>query len=284
MPVTSRKLQFESGTGLQIETCLPEFGYETSIKTAWDFQELDDGSLTFFDSGSTYDIYTCNFSLILSASEQATFIDFFSDDGATKSRAKDCIIRMNAGSGFFPFGANKGDVGDFDVAISIVNLEGIGDAPFKYFKNSLVMTKQDSFPAYTPPSEVSEGNFTIGTVTNNRFPPNWFKPNTNLNYFLTTNEDGSSNWIDRGETSQYYNSVAEMKCNESKTAAIFDHLIGSVRTSALNIISDTNYYIFGYINGSSSTYSVNLKQNEFVIVNNRYNEFEFSLNFNYVSG
>ncbi|GAI98184.1 unnamed protein product, partial [marine sediment metagenome] len=182
MAVSDGKVQFEDADANQIEVDLPVFPYKSNIIFPFDIQKLENGKYASYDHGvgaATYDHRICECTFQLTEAEAIIFNDFFRDDYTaapeTKGRAFDVTMRMNASSGFFPFGPDKGDVGDFVVALEIKSHARIGESPYLYFSITVNITNVGSWPVYSLPAEVAEGEMTIGTITNNRFPPDWIK-------------------------------------------------------------------------------------------------------------
>ena len=188
------QIEFQQGA-TSIQVSVPSFSYKTTISLPFDWQKMDDGTWEGFDNGTAYDKRKCECTLFFTAAQMATFNDFHRTDG--EGRAIDITMRMNANSGFHPFGPDKGDVGDFTVAVEIKNHGMVGESPFRYFKVDLVIYNTGSWPAYTPPAEVDDGDFTIGTITDLRFPPGWFEPEAEYGTFMTLEENSTSQWIDR---------------------------------------------------------------------------------------
>jgi len=287
MAVTDGKIQFEDSDANQIEVTIPRFGYQTTIDMPLDIIQLDDGSYVAYDNGdgdpTLYDKRRCQCKLYLDATEQQTLNNFFRDDDENpKGRAYDVTMRMNTGSGFFPFGPDKGDVGDFATAITFRSTPAIGDSPFLYFDGTLNMQHTGTFSAYSLPSEVSEGDLSIGSITNNRFPPGWFKPNGRYTYFETVKEDGSVEWMDRSEQGDWYNTSFEIVSNESKAAAVIDYLTATVRNNTFTLASCSNSYPFGRDLGD--TVVVRLIQSQIVIVHENYNRFRYTLKLSALPG
>ena len=281
MAISDGKIQLDDGSNT-IEVSVPLFGYKTTIQLPFDIQKLDDGSYGIFDNGASYDIRSCECEMQLNATEQNILNDFISD--GTKGRAKDIIITTNASSGFYPFGPDKGDVGPFTCTFEIAKHEGIGEAPYKYFKDQIIMVNTGSWPSYSIPTEVSEGQLTIDTIANNRFPPNWFEPDYRYKYAVSIEQNSTSQYIDRGANADSFITSFSMVSNQTKAAKTIERLVDTTRSVAFNIITVTNYYLFGRDKGSEGTYSVKLIQDKIVIQHNRYDNFEYELNITYLSG
>lgn len=277
MAVSDGKIQFEDVDANQIEVSVPSFPYKTMISLPFDIQKLDNGQYEIWDEGTSYDKRRCECQFFLSESEMQTFNNFFrEDDGTEKGRAYDVTMRMNTGSGFHPFGPDKGDVGDFDVALIIKSHGQVQDSPFRYFQITADIENTGSWPVYSPPAEVDEGSFTIGTVSNNRYPPRRFRPKIRYGAYRTILEDGSAEWIDRSENSDSYDTTFEMVSNESKTAVVIVYLVDTVRDSDFDIVTPSLSYAFGR-DIENNYLTVKLIQSSIRITHRNYNQFAYQL-------
>lgn len=277
MPASDGKMLFTANA----QTCqipVPSFGYRTIIKLPWEIQELDTGGIAIYDHGATatpvtkYDIRVCECDVLLSATDMATFTAWYSD--ATKGRGRDTALEMASGSGFFPFGPDKGDVGSFIIALEMDRHASVGEAPWLFFPLTLRMTNTGSWPAYSIPTEVSEGSVTIGTIAANRFPPNFFSVDGRYGSFVDLTENATSNYINKGSGADWWRTRAGMVSNETKTAKIVDYLTGTCRATAFNVGLGANSYAFGIDKSDDGTYSVRLIQDAIELTHKRYNEFE----------
>ena len=237
------QIEFDNGSGTTIQVSVPSYPYKTTISLPFEWQKMDDGTWEGFDHGTSYDKRKCNCFFYLTAAQMETFNDFFNTDGS--GRAIDVIMRMNANSGFHPFGPDKGDVGDFTVALTYKKHGAVGESPFRYFKVEVEIYNTGAWPVYTPPAEVDDGDFTIGTVTDLRFPPNWFEPEVEYGTFMTLEENSTSQWIDRSNNYDWYETNFNMVCNESKAAVLIAYLADTARVSSFTVVPPGNAYMFG---------------------------------------
>ncbi len=287
MAVTDGTVQFEDTLANQVEISVPSFVYKTIIEYPFDIQKNDDGSYDSFDHGDgseTYDIRRCACRFMLTAAQQSTFNIMMKDDNVNTrtGRAYDLTLRMNTSSGFFPFGPDKGDVGDFDIAMVIKRHGTIGESPFKYFIMDVEMIHTGTFPAYSLPSEVSEGSFTFGSITNNRFPPGWFEPKVEYAYSATIEQDSTVQWMDRMEQGDSYTTNFEMFSNESKAAAVIDYITRTSREASFTIAAPADFYVWGRDLGNA-TFNVKLIQNKIIISHIKHNLFKYAIQLSYES-
>jgi hypothetical protein len=284
MAVTDGKIQLEDADLNQIEISVPVFGYKTTILLPFDIQKLDTGLYGIYDHGASYDIRKCNCTFMLSATEMNTLNTFLKEDNisTSKGRAYNVTLRMNTGSGFFPYGADKGDVGDFTTAMTFTKHGSVGESPFNYFICDVEMVNVGTFPAYVLPAEVSDGAFTFGTITECRFPPDWFSPAINYGYYATIKQNSTVEWIDRGENADWFETQFDFRSNESKTAAVINYITGTSRGGAFNIATPAGYRPFGSDIGDG-TFSVRLIQDKIEITHHEYNLFSFPITLSYES-
>lgn len=290
MPISDGKIQLKNPNLDTIEVSHPLFGYTTTIKLPLDVGKLDTGLYNVFDhsSAGSFDTRQCRCTFQLNAAEQNTLEDFLRTEGITKGRGALLKLEMDTGSGFFPFGPDKGDVGEFDVVVEVLDHGRQRDAPFKFFETELLITSTHStpgsWPAYSLPSEVSEGEITIGTITNNRFPPAYFKPKNRYAVSTVIEEDSGAQIIDKGSSGDAFETSFKMVSNESKAAAVIAHLNNTVRNNTFNLIVAVNSFPFGRNIGDDGTYTVRLIQNKISIVHEIHNRFNFSLKLSRESG
>jgi len=147
----------------------------------------------------------------------------------------------------------------------------------------VLSAKPSSYPVYALPAESKEGELQIGTITENRFPPEFFQPEENIGYVGTVLQDGDTEYIDRGEAAQDYETHIMMLSGEPKAAAVIDYLAGTARAGNFALVTPTGFYPFGR-NLGDGTFTVNLITETIMITHNRYNEFAFNLDLGYISG
>lgn len=265
-----------NGGGNEINVAVPIFGYQTIIDFPFTIVKRDDGSYNVWDdngTGSTFDKRYCQCQFELSASDMNTLNTYISDTGRGQS---DLVLSMSTGSGFFPFGPDKGDTGDFEIALVIKNSDRVSNEPWGYFVCEVEIYNTGTWPSYTLPSEVSEGSFTFGTVTNCRFPISWFKPTTKYAVHDTRDYDGDIRYIDRGSSGDHYTTDWTWVCNESKAAAILDYIETTARGTAFSITSASGFYPFGRDNGDGS-FTVKMIQERIVVRHENYDQYKFDM-------
>jgi hypothetical protein len=267
-----------SGAGTSVDLTAPMFGYTTSIDLPFDIVSLENRQLGIYDPGIAYDKRSCRCTFELTATEQAALNAF-----VLATRGQDVILTLSTPKGFKPFGADKGDTGPFTISFNITAQKGIGENPFLYFHTECLLINTGSWPSYSLPSEVNEGSFTIGSISNIRFPENWFESNTTYAIDVQQNEGGSVNYMDKSTHGDSYGTAFELSLGEGKCAALLSYLTGTARGTVFTTAPPSNSYMFGRDKGSNGLYSVQLQQNVLEIRHNKYNEHKLSLSLNYAS-
>ena len=271
-------IRFTNANADYIDIDLPVRPYKSYIVFPFDIQRLEYGLYGVYDNGSAYDKRYCECTFELTATQTATLNDFLRTDGTSDGRGKELTLEMNADSGFYPFGPDKSPLGPHDVSVEVIRRKGVGEAPFKYFVVALRIRKSDSsWTAYSLPTEVNEGPMTIGTVTNCRFPQQWFSPVVRYGYYVTQTEGGETLFIDRGSNSDAWQTSATFIMNNSKTAAILDYITGTARAQTFSVIAGTDHYMFERDKGGNGTYTVRLIENIIEIEHTRLNQFTFKI-------
>jgi len=272
MAPSSGQISFSYGA-TEVVISAPDAGYETEIAMPFDFSELDTGQHAVRDYGTKYDKRSCKCSFILTAAMTAALNTLLN----TTARGQNLILAVPTGSGFHPFGPDKGDDGPWTVSVRHEGTPQIQSSPFNYFKVSLMIRNVGAYPAYALPAEVAEGVLTIGTVSNLRMPPNLFNPEQVYNISVDFTENSSARYVDRGALGDYAGTKFELACNEGKAAALLAYLTGAARSSAFNITTAANFYAYGINHGSNDTYSSKLADKTIRVKHNTYNSFSIGL-------
>ncbi len=274
--MSDQTLQLDDGSN-SFWMSVPVFGYKTYIVLPFDIVQQSNGLYSIYDAGSDYDVRYCDCEFVLDSNDQSQFNDFMSDSSKGRADATITMTFQNSGCGFHPFGPDKGDDGPFTVTLTVLERMGVGYDPWLYFKNRVRIVNQDTYPAYTPPTEVSDGTITVDTITNMRFPPQWFSPDYKYKSEMSLGMNGVALFLDRSTNADYYRHNARWVCNESKAAALLARLVNTTRADSFNITTASNQYAFGYDKGSSGTYTARLIQNKIIVSHIAYDQFAFDL-------
>jgi hypothetical protein len=243
----------------------------------------------FFDADNTgakdYRILTTS-RWQLPIAQKALLNEFLQD--AAAGRCETITMSLGAiSTGFFPFGPDFGDKGDFTVRLLSQNQSGMLLSPFKYFEDDLsfVMVSAPTPPAL--PTQVSQGNLQIGTVEGLLYPQDTFKPSSRYNHQTGLSRTGAPYSIDGNDSGDSWETQFDHQCNTSLAAALVNFLVSSSgRTSEIDIITSLDNYAFGIDQGSNAHYIGNFlgssrTKNELVIkiTHDRYNRFTIPLSF-----
>lgn len=258
----------------------PQYGYESTINTALIVSELLPKGYAIWDNGSANVSRTLKANWLLNATQTGTLIDTFND--INKGRGVSCTFKLGNDSGFFPFAPDLGDTGDFGCRMLNINPMPVLEAPWKYF-NTEISFVMESKPAYSLPTEISEGDLVIGNISNLRYPPAMPESSTEYGFSTQVTYDGTAYTIDKTNDQDSLRTTLNMVCNESKAAALINEMIATVRDSNVTIVSQSNNYLFGEEGGSNATYVCQWLNESITVVHNRYDEFQFSLSFCRVS-
>jgi hypothetical protein len=259
---------------------LPLYGYTVDISMSFKISVAADGTRTIWDDTAALVpdkriLSGCKFQL--SASYQHAFQDFLTDE--TLGRCENIIMRLGATpTGFYPFGPDLGDVGDFTCRIIENETAGALFSPWLHFESGLSFTLVTP-PSYSLPDIVSEGSFQIGTVTGLRLPQAGFKVERENNFKTVATNTGAPYSIDGLTASDQYLTSWSQEGNASLAGALISFLKStSGRGADITIIAPTKYYMKGAENNSGGTYTTKLLSNVLSITHNRFDEFSIPMN------
>lgn len=267
-----------SANGSSVEITTPEYGYSSIVHMPINWVETANG-WDGWDNGkgqTTYDYRTCKIPRFLfSKAMQADIVDFLLD--STKGRNTDITIELGESeTGFFPFGPDKGDLGDFECRIINRMPTGILDNPWLYFGNEVEMVMV-SAPQYAIPVPVDQGDLQIGTVDGLMYPQDGIKPISKYGLRQDLTLSGAVNALDIAHNQ--YETEFELWANHSKAAALIDHLTGTVRNNDVSIVAPDNHFLYGAENGASGNYTSKLIQSSIEIRHIEYDQFRIPLKF-----
>lgn len=254
----------------------PGFEYKTTIDFPFSQTRKSDGKITAFDPGQTYDVRSCSCEFMLTAEEQAGLVDFLENESYAR-QADEVEMYIDNTSGFFPFGPDVGNNGTFFVAISKPRFVGIGSRPYKFFRTSMELTNTGPYPSYSIPSEIRDGSWTFGTVSQCRFPVGWYRPDPNIMYDMSIGRNATADFVDRGTTADSYTTKFKMVSNPTKTAKIVEYLTGTARSDPFTITTPNGVYPFGYSKGTGGSFYARLAQKRIEIKHTSFQTFEFDL-------
>jgi hypothetical protein len=263
---------------------MPLTGYEVSISMPIKICKLEDGSYSHWDNGlstspvTNWDTRICKAKWQLNKTDTDTLTALIKIGYNPSVNKRGENITLSLGSdptGFFPAGPDFGDKGDFTVRILSINQTGLLESPYKWYETELTFSIITP-PSYSLPSEISEGNFQIGSVSELRYPPQGFKPALLLNMNIFLSQTGSPSIVDGREASDTFETSFDMVCNQTKAAALTAFLTGiNGRGLPMSIITPSNVEPFGEYNGNG-TFVSKLTTQKLTIKHNSWDSFTFS--------
>ena len=262
-------------TGYDLPT--PEWGYETTITTALIHTEYLPKGYAIWDNGAAYMSRVFKAVWLLNATDTNTLITIFND--LNKGRGISVTLKLGTEpTGLYPFGPDHGDEGDFGCRMISIDAKPVMEEPWIYFRTEISFV-EESNPSYSLPTEISEGNLQIGTITNLRYPPDMPESSTRFGFSTQLTYGGTPYTVDKLIATDSETTKLGMLCNQSKSAALINHLLTVVRNNLLNIVAQSNNYLFGRIAGSGTTYDCLWLNDSIKVVHKAYDQFSFDLSF-----
>lgn len=267
------------GTGTYYEVSAPQYGYSTEIRSAFRFQRVKPKGYIFWDDTSANDSRICKCEFIVDATDYGEIMGLLAD--SANGRGKSLNLHLPRGCGFYPFGPDKGDYGKYPVDVVGFSTK-ILRSPMRWGKVAVALVAK-SYPSYSLPAERTQGNLQIGSITGLRYPDTL--PDVRVDYAISTRltESGVAYTVDGLEDSDNYDTTLSMVCNQSKAAALINHLVTSVRYSNTSLIGGANTYLFGLDKIGNGTYTCKWLDNVLKVNHEYFDRFTFDLNFNLVS-
>jgi hypothetical protein len=232
------------------------------------------------DDGAAYDSRYCTIpSWLMDSTDMLELSEFFNN--LAKGRGQDFTLGLGAGSGFFPFGADKGDVGNFVCSLWEHKKAGCSFSPFRYFQQSMTFYLVTA-PAYTPGAAETEGGLSIGTVTTLRHPQTLPKPLHEQGVIRAVSRSGSVSLVDLGGSGDVYESDLDLVMKRGNCAALITYLTGggsAGRAGDITVVTPANSWMFGIDQGTSGNYTTKLLTPEIKIKHESTNRFSTTLRF-----
>lgn len=244
---------------------------EIDIILPFDKINLDNGTINIYDHGEQYDKRICKMKFILNTTQQSLLNTFIN----STARAKEVQFSPGA-SGVHIFAPDKGDANSFDVTCVHSGTPMIGQYPFRYFECNLILTNTGSYPAYSLPTEINDGEMTIGTVTNLFMPQRGFKPNQIYTISVSLTENSTPYIMDRGSGGDSATTKVLLSCNETKAAALLYYFTHTIRSGTFTISDEVYYYIFGSDHGTGGNHNVKLFGNKINVKQLNYNNWQLA--------
>lgn len=263
-----------SSNGYSVNIDHPEFGYRVDINMLIRSTRTSSG-WRMFDAGAQYDARICSIpKFLLDKTQSAVLNDFL--DHAIKGRGNNITVDLGSNSGFYLFGPDKGDSGEFVCQFIDRKHSGILFDPWLYTASEFQL-HMVSAPSYTMPDQVSEGNFGIGYVPGLKWPQAGIKNNAEYGLKSTSGYGATVGSVDANNST--YEAEFQVDCNTGNAAALIDYLAVNGRTFDIDIYSPENMYLFDMVNGSNKTFTTKLLNNTISITHNNHDQFSIPLRF-----
>ena len=268
----------------------PRYGYTSEISMPLTYAARVGTSYGVNDDSSTYDRRMCrDVTFDLDATDMEELSDLLRDDD--KGRGSDLTLQLGASaSGFFPFGPDKGDKGNFTVRVTRFDQGGQKHRPWKYWAPSLDIALI-SAPAYSITDDLDDGSLQVGSVSGIRYPQTGYdvKNHYAVNNIVTLNSTGQE--VDMGNNADDYESVFTFSGNGGKIGSLVAYLVGTARGSdAVTFVAPANNYPFGRDKAANGSFTIQflysrLEANRAIlsIVHNGFDQFSFQTRMRFVS-
>ena len=257
----------------------PQYPYKTDIFFSWDCVKSSTDKYHFFDNGALYDKRKCVATFLLSETEAEKLKQLWNSYKTSYTTTPLSLI-MGDDSGWFPFGQDKGNKGQFKVELNLLSKIERSKTHFNYFEATLELINVDAYPDYTFVDEVNEGSFAISNATSTYSISNIRTPEYEVEGQYGTFTNQNEGGIDYNRTIELNEETQEtrfiLNTNLSKMQRVLK-LITDNRTGNYTI-SDGGGNIFGY---SFNLLQENLKlvENKFTVTANKFNDYTIDLRF-----
>jgi hypothetical protein len=238
----------------QISVNFPAWGYETEIHMPICITQAADGSYPdngFFDpladDGVTlgsYDYRILKSALIRMTNYQKNYYNAFMRN-VVLGRAQNMVMRLTAGQGFFPFGPDLSDNGNFVVRELSRQQSGKQMRPFRWYEDTVsyvLIGLGSGTPSATPHSQ---GHLQIGAVTGLMYPQSGIKCDPKYEVQTQTTITGAPSSINGPLVGDSWVASFELLCNTYNAAALIYQFTHTTRTSDLTVVVPQHYDMFG---------------------------------------
>jgi hypothetical protein len=277
-------LQLTDGTNT-IEIRRPDFGYSTAVNMRLHYANTIGSDI--WDDGASYDSRQCRIKQwLMTKTEHDDLMEFLNN--IDKGRGNSITLKLGSTStGFFPFGADYGDKGDFSIRVPTIDYkEGkhLYD-PLHWWENDLMfcLVPGSTLPSYTPPAAENEGEMEIGTVAHLLCPQTPPSPLhiRGLNSSITNN--GTVDFFESGVDSDSWETDIPIEMRTGNCAALIKFLTGAEgRGNLFGFVPPLNLFPFGYHEyGEFSYFDVYLLTNKIEIAHVNYEKFLTTIRLKY---
>jgi len=269
-------LKAPSSSGTEYTLPMPTWGYSVTASLALTIERTKNGMPRIWDNGTANDSRTLECTWFLNLADTESLVNICKDAG--KGRDANVDIILSSGSGFYPFGPDKGDAGTFRARIISADPQPSIGHPQDHFNTTVRFVFNGTYPAYALPSQITEGSLSIGSATGLRYPENMHTQRALYNAISTLTQDGTPYTLDKA-TGDQYECTLDLVLQQPNMAALMAQMTVTTRGAAVNVVPPANAYLFGRENASTATYSCKPLQAEYTVTHNAYNSFSTSLSF-----
>lgn len=254
------------------------WGYKTTIEYPFTITKLSNGKYTKWDNGTSFDRRYCSCSWLLQKADAETLLNVFNKEA--QGRNVGLTLKLGTNSGFYPFGFDKGSSGNFTCALKSCIPGASQGHPADLFQVDCELVSTGTFPSYSIPSGVNEGNLTIGTVDLLRYPEGMHTQGNQYKQKTVDTYGFNSYGNDAGELADCFEASLALELLPVNMTRLIDFLSGaSGRATAIDIIPPANAYLFGIENDSTDTYPTTWLDKTIETVHDNFNTCSTTLNF-----
>lgn len=274
MSITLRTVSPQAAYSVTIKQ--PYFGYSTRIRMGLHYSRTQAG-YKIGDDGASYDSRICEIpTWILDATDQLALNTFLNDIAI--GRGNNFQLELGAtASGFFPFGADKGDKNNFICTLVDFERKGAQLNPYLQHSNSLsIAYVSGPSSAYTPPVVESEGTLSIGTVTTLRPVQTFPQATQEMAIIREVSRGGSVSSVDLGTQGDHVETALDLEMRTGNCAALITYLL-TARSGDIAVSTPAYTWLFGLPNDYMGDYTTKLLNGEIVITHDRHDLFKTQL-------
>ena len=273
MSITLRTIAPQAAYSVTIKQ--PYFMYDTIISMGLHYSRTQAG-YKIGDDGAAYDYRICEIpTWLLDQTDQLALNTFFSDPDI--GRGNNFQLELGTASGFFPFGADKGDSTNFICSLLNFDRKGAQLNPYLQHLNtiSLVYVSGPS-SAYTPASAEAEGSLQIGTVTTLRNVQTFPQAVLEQSIIREVSRGGVVSSCDLGTSGDLVETALDLELRPGNCAALIMYLL-TARAGDITVVTPANTWLFGLPNDYMGTYTTKLLSPEIKITHDNFNLFKAQL-------
>ena len=203
-------------------------------------------------------------------------------------RAQNFILSLGDNhTGFYPFGVDMGDYGDYIVRILSQDQGGVLASPFRWFEDQFAMV------LVTPPSAPAnilaqaQGALSIGSyATGLMYPQDGFKAKSIYDIQTDISISGKPYSIDSPIISDSWETEFQLDLNSGNMQNLIYQLFSVTRTADVNIVAPSGFWPYGADQGAGGTYQCKFLGSEHTdkevilkMSNIGFNQWQIPLNF-----